>query len=468
MSHLTTDVTAAEATQTAAKATSEMLTSGAQPIPPPAFHVMTKPRGAICNLDCKYCYFLSKEFLYPDSKFRMGPSLLEEYTRQYIEAQRVPEVTFAWQGGEPTLMGLDFFQLAVELQQKYRKPGMRIYNALQTNGTLLNDEWAKFFHDHDFLIGLSVDGPRELHDAYRVDKGGKPTFDTVMRGLDYLKKHKAEFNILTTLHAANADHPLEVYRFFRDEIGTHFIQFIPIVERDNETGYQEGDSVTERSITAEQYGDFLIAIFDEWVRRDVGRVFVQIFDVALGVWTEQRAGLCIFGETCGDALALEHNGDLYSCDHYVEPNYKLGNIQDASIIELVVSEKQRKFGRDKRDTLPQYCLDCEVRFMCNGGCPKNRFINTPDGEAGLNYLCAGYRAFFNYINKPMQFMAAELKANRAPANIMAYLTHKEAEHQKIFKTTKRNDPCPCGSGRKFKQCHARTHEPVRLPIKDAF
>ena len=435
---------------------------------PPAFHVMTKPRGAICNLDCKYCYFLSKEFLYPDSQFRMSESLLESYVRQYIEAQQVDEVTFAWQGGEPTLMGLDFFQKAVELQQKHKKPGMHIYNALQTNGTLINDDWAKFFHDHDFLIGLSIDGPRELHDYYRVDKGGKPTFDTVMRGLNYLQKHRAEFNILATLHAANAPHPLEVYRFFRDELGAKFIQFIPIVERENETGYQEGERVTDRSITARQYGEFLISVFDEWVRHDVGQVYVQIFDVALGMWAEGQASLCIFGQTCGNALAMEHNGDLFACDHYVEPAYKLGNIQDVPLIELVASEQQQKFGRDKRDTLPQYCLECEVRFMCNGGCPKNRIIKTPTGEPGLNYLCEGYRAFFNHIDRPMRFMTNELRLQRAPANIMTYLAHQQAQYQRQFQTAKRNEPCPCGSGRKFKQCHARHKTPAMLSVAESF
>lgn len=443
-------------------------TSGLPLNPPAAFNVMTKPRGAICNLDCKYCYFLSKEHLYPDSKFRMGPSLLEAYTRQYIEAQQVEEVTFAWQGGEPTLMGLDFFKQAVALQQKYRKPGMRIFNALQTNGTLLDDEWAAFLHKNDFLIGLSVDGPKHLHDHYRVDKGGKPTFKTVMRGLDLLKKHKVEFNILTTLHAGNADHPLEIYRYFRDKLKVNFMQFIPIVERANMTGFQEGGDVTERSITAKQYGDFLIAIFDEWVRRDVGQVYVQIFDVSLGVWMGQQAGLCIFAETCGQALALEHNGDLFSCDHYVEPNYKLGNIQEVPMIELVASAQQHQFGQDKRDGLPQYCLDCEVRFVCNGGCPKNRFIQTPNGEDGLNFLCEGYRAFFNHINKPMQFMVQQIKRGQPPANIMAYLAEQSRLFREQLATLNRNDPCPCGSGRKFKQCHARRPSDLKLAINEAF
>ncbi|MEM7343845.1 MAG: anaerobic sulfatase maturase [Chloroflexota bacterium] len=436
--------------------------------PPPAFGLMTKPRGAICNLDCKYCYFLSKEYLYPDSQFRMSTSLLELYIQQYIEAQQVDEVTFAWQGGEPTLIGLDFFKQAIAFQQKYSKPGMRIYNALQTNGTLINDEWASFFAQHDFLIGLSIDGPKAMHDHYRVDKGGRPTFDTVIRGLDYLKKHQVEFNILTTLHAGNADFPLEIYRYFRDNLGAQFMQFIPIVERANQTGFQEGDQVTERSISAKQYGDFLTTIFDEWVRRDVGQVYVQIFDVALGVWSGRAAGLCIFRETCGNALALEHNGDLFSCDHFVEPAFKLGNIQDVPMIKLVASEKQRRFGDEKRDALPQHCLDCEVKFMCNGGCPKNRFVETPAGEPGLNYLCTGYRAFFNHIDKPMRFMTQQIQRGQAPATIIRYLNQQEQVYRQQFESAKRNDPCPCHSGKKFKQCHARQNMTMQLPISEAF
>lgn len=431
------------------------LSAGKSAVTPAAFHVMLKPRGAICNLDCKYCYFLAKEMMYPGSRFRMADDLLETYTKQYIDAQRVPEVTFAWQGGEPTLMGLDFFKRAVELQQQYRKPGMRIHNAFQTNGVLLDDDWCRFFHQHNFLIGLSVDGPKPIHDAYRVDKGGRPTFDRVMAGLALLKKHKVEFNILTTVHAANADHGVEVYRCLRDEVGTQFMQFIPIVERDNETGYQEGDEVTDRSLTAEQYGHFLITIFDEWVRRDVGRVFVQIFDVALAAWAGERPGLCIFEETCGLALAMEHNGDLFACDHFVEPNYRLGNIQEIPLLDMVASAEQRQFGLDKRDKLPQYCRECEVRFVCNGGCPKDRFINTPTGEPGLNYLCGGLRAFFNHIDRPMRFMASELHAERPPANIMHVLAQEERALHQRFATAGRNDPCPCGSGRKFKACHGR-------------
>jgi uncharacterized protein len=422
---------------------------------PPAFHIMLKPRGAICNLDCKYCYFLAKEMMYPGSRFRMADALLEEYTRQYIEAQRVPEVTFGWQGGEPTLMGLDFFRRAVAYQQKYAPPGTRIINAFQTNGTLLDDEWCRFFKEHDFLVGLSIDGPQALHDFYRVDKGGQPTFGKVMRALELLQKHGVEYNTLTTLHAANVGHPLAVYRFLRDEVGTQFMQFIPIVERDNETGYQEGDRATDRSLTGKQYGDFLIAIFDEWVRRDVGRIFVQIFDVALAAWIGEPPGLCIFSETCGNALALEHNGDLFSCDHFVEPKYKLGNIQEIPLLDLVGLPEQIQFGRDKRDTLPRYCRECEVRFVCNGGCPKDRFITTPEGEPGLNYLCEGFRAFFNHIDRPMRMMAAELRARRPPANIMRILAQEEAQARQWQLSVGRNDPCPCGSGKKFKACHGR-------------
>ena len=432
-----------------------MSTTNGYATAPPAFHIMLKPRGPTCNLDCAYCYYLSKKRLYGDGRLRMDGDLLEEFTRQYIEAQRVPEVTFGWQGGEPTLMGLDFFRLAVKLQQKHRRPGLRIMNALQTNGTLLNDEWCRFFRQHDFLIGLSLDGPRELHDAFRVDKRGIPSFDRVMNGAALLKKHGVEFNILTTVHAANADHPLEVYRFLRDEVAAQFIQFIPIVERENETGFQEGTRITERSVAGQQFGNFLIAVFGEWVRRDVGRVFVQIFDLALAAWVGQRPGLCIFDETCGTALVLEHNGDLYACDHFVEPRHHLGNIRETPLVGMVASEPQRQFGIAKRDTLPRYCRECSTRFVCNGGCPKNRVLHTPDGEPGLSYLCEGYKAFFTHIDRPMRLMAAELEAGRPPANVVHLLAEEEKELRRRIAHARRNDPCPCGSGRKFKHCHGR-------------
>jgi uncharacterized protein len=379
---------------------------------------MLKPRGAICNLDCTYCYYLSKEDLYPGSSFRMSEQTLESFTRKYIQAQPGPEVTFGWQGGEPLLMGLEFFRKAVELQEKYRRQGVRILNTLQTNGIHLDEEWCRFFKENDFLIGLSLDGPAPLHDAYRVDKGGNPTFGDVMSGLELLQTQGVEYNILTTVHAANADHPLEVYRFLRDEVKTTFVQFIPIVQRENETGYQEGDRVTDRSVTGKQYGDFLKAIFDEWVCRDVGTVYVQMFDVTLANWVRQAGGLCIFDETCGQALALEHNGDLYACDHYVEPDFHLGNIRGKSLPVLVGSEAQLAFGEAKATTLPTYCRECEVRRLCNGGCPKNRVLDTPSGETGLNFLCEGYKGFFTHVGPAMEWMAGALQRKQPPAGIM--------------------------------------------------
>jgi uncharacterized protein len=436
--------------------------------------MLAKPTGAICNLDCKYCFFLSKEMLYPGSRFRMADELLESYIKQLLEAHQVPEVTIAWQGGEPTLMGLDFFKRSVDYVEKFKKPNQQVQHTMQTNGTKLDDEWCAFFKENDFLIGLSVDGPKEVHDTYRVNKGGQGSFDQVMGGLEFLRKHEVDFNILCSVHAANSDRPLEVYRFFRDELGAEFMQFIPIVERATEQllplanlGWsedigkerplyvQQGNLITDRTVSAEQYGQFLSTIFDEWVMRDVGKVYVQLFDVTLGSWIGQH-NLCIFSPTCGNALALEHNGDLYACDHYVEPDYLLGNIMEERMIDLVASEKQRKFGQDKYDTLPKYCQECEVLFACYGGCPKNRFIETPDGEPGLNYLCAGYKKFFNHVNEPMRFMANELRHNRPPVNVMTYMADKEAELEKLFTKTYRNDPCPCGSGLKFKNCHYRS------------
>lgn len=412
---------------------------------PPTYHVLAKPTGAICNLDCKYCFFLSKEMLYPGSRFRMADELLETYIKQLLESQRGPTVTVGWQGGEPTLMGLDFFKLSVEYAEKYKKPNQNIEYTIQTNGTKLDDGWATFFKEHNFLVGLSVDGPRELHDAYRVNKGGEGSFDQVMQGWEVLKKHEVDFNILCTVHAANQDHPVEVYEFFRDVLETEFIQFIPIVERstmemlpvanegwaerpggDRPFYQQSGELVTERTVGAEQWGQFLTAIFEVWVRRDVGKVYVQMFDVTLGAQVGEYS-LCIHSPTCGNALAIEHNGDLYSCDHFVEPDYLLGNIQETHMLELVASQKQRQFGQDKMDTLPKYCLECEVRYACHGGCPRNRFIETPDGEAGLNYLCAGYKQFFNHVEPPMKMMANVLRQGGAPAGIMGWYKKQDAE-----------------------------------------
>lgn len=385
---------------------------------PPAFHVMAKPTGARCNLACAYCFFLKKEGLYPGSDFRMTDEVMEQFISQTIEGHRVPRVTIAWQGGEPTLMGLDFFRRSVEVQKKYAPPDTRIENTFQTNGVLLDDAWCRFFHDNDFLVGLSMDGPRDLHDVYRCDRGGRGTFDRVFRAARLLQKHHVAFNILCTVNRTNADHPLEVYRFFRDELRTPYVQFIPIVERENETGFQEGYTVTDRSVRPDQWGRFLIAVFDEWVGRDVGRMFVLNFDGALAGWLGMAGTVCIFGPTCGLGVALEHNGDLYSCDHFVEPAYYLGNILKTPLIDLVHSGKQQTFGRDKRDTLPRSCLECDYLHICNGECPKNRFVKAPDGEAGLNYLCKGYRDFFVHADPSMRIMADLIRKGGSAGEIM--------------------------------------------------
>jgi uncharacterized protein len=453
---------------------------------PPAFHLLAKPTGATCNLDCAYCFFLSKEMLYPGSRFRMADEMLERYVRQLIEAHREPYVTIAWQGGEPTLMGVDFFRRSVEHVERYRRPGMQVEYTIQTNGTLIDDEMAAFFKAHDFLVGISIDGPREMHDTFRVDRGGAPTFDRVMRGLGVLQRHGVEYNVLTTLHRANADHPGEVYGFLRDEAGARFMQFIPIIERlpapqidvaledlglapglareapwrswrDRPLYRQQGELVTDRSVTAAQYGSFLIGVFEEWVRRDIGTVYVQMFDVALANWHGEPPSLCIHSETCGTALALEHNGDLYSCDHFVEEDYRLGNIGETPMAELVASDRQRAFGLAKRDTLPAYCRSCDVRFACHGGCPKDRFIRTPDGEPGLNYLCAGYKAFFHHVDGPMRAMSDLLARDRAPSELMARYAAEDARIATAAARAGRNDPCPCGSGRKVKHCHGASH-----------
>lgn len=430
-----------------------------------AYHVMTKPIGPICNLDCKYCFYLEKEKLYPDkSNWRMPENVLERYIQQYIESQHVPEITFAWQGGEPTLMGVDFFRRVVGYQQEFCG-GKKISNALQTNGTLLDEEWCGFLKENNFLVGLSIDGPREMHDRFRVDKEGKSSFDAVIRGMELLKKHQVDFNNLVVVNRFNSQYPLEVYRFLKEH-GSGFMQFIPLVERTGGGGEMfaeppllpiigeaaSSEPVTEWSVEPLAYGKFLCAIFDEWVRADVGRVFVQIFDVQLGIWMGMPSALCVFGETCGNALAMEHNGDLYSCDHYVYPRYKLGNVMDSEMRELVDSLQQRKFGADKRETLPKYCRECEVRFACNGECPKHRFIKTPDGEDGLNYLCAGYKLFLSHIDPYMRTMAGLLKQGRPAAEIVRMIADGEAKRGSNSSGVGRNDLCPCGSGKKFKKC----------------
>ena len=427
---------------------------------PPRIHVLAKPTGAICNLQCSYCFFLNKDRLYPGSHFRMSDEVLETYIRQLIEYHRSPQVTVSWQGGEPTLMGIDFYRRALDYQRRYKKPGMVFENTLQTNGTLLNDAWCEFFKEHNFLIGISIDGPRRLHDVYRRDKQGQPTFDRVMRGLRLLQKHGVEYNILVTVNRVNADHPLEVYRFLRDEAGTDWMQFIPAIERlvDGQvTIFQQGNTVSERSVTPRQFGHFLITIFDEWVRHDVGKIFVQTFEAAVRNWLKlPSSGMCVFNATCGHGLALEHNGDLYACDHFVEPGYLLGNVTKNHLQELVGSEKQRRFGQNKLDTLPRTCRDCEVGFACKGECPKNRFLSTAEGEPGLNYLCAGYKAFFRHIDGPLKLMAQLMRQEQPAAQVMEILAAAELKAATTGGRVGRNDPCPCGSGLKYKKCHGGT------------
>ena len=431
---------------------------------PPGFHLLAKPSGSTCNIDCKYCFFLSKEALYPNDKSRMSAETLETYIRQLLESHRAPQVTVAWQGGEPTLMKLDFFRRSVELVEKYRRPRQVVQHTFQTNGILLDDDWCAFFKEHNFLVGLSVDGPREIHDAYRVDRGGQGTFDKVMNGWRALRRHGVEVNILCTVHAANEKHGRTVYRFFRDELGANWVQFIPIIERATEAtiqianqGWSEqpgrkrvlytqtGNLVTERSVGARQYGQFLVDIFEEWVRHDVGRIFVQLFDVTLEAFFGRHL-LCIHAPTCGYGPALEHNGDLYSCDHFVEPRCKLGNIHETHMLKMIASPEQRKFGQDKRDTLTAQCQSCEVRPLCNGGCPKDRFANSRDGEPGQNYLCAGLELFFTHTLTAMRTMARLIQAGRAASDVMAWTAAEDAKRGPY-------QPCPCGSGRKFRFCH---------------
>ena len=406
---------------------------------PPAFHLLAKPTGSTCNINCTYCFFLSKEALYPNEKTRMSDTTLEEYIRQLLESHQTPEVTIAWQGGEPTLMRLGFFKKAVEIANKYKRPGQTLLHTFQTNGILLDDEWGKFFKENELLVGLSVDGPREIHDKYRLDRGAKGTFDRVMKGWEVLRRHNVDFNILCTVHAANQTKGREVYRFFRDELAAQFIQFIPIVERAttktidlanegwsekagrNRLLYtQNGTLVTDRSVGGKEYGQLMIDVFEEWVRNDVASVFVQLFDVTLEAYFGRHL-LCIHAPTCGLAPVLEYNGDLYSCDHYVEPKYKLGNIHEKHMLEMVASPEQRKFGADKRDSLTAQCKRCDVLSLCNGGCPKDRFSLSRDGEPGHNYLCQGLELFFRHTHPAMSTMARLLKQDRAPYDIMAMI-----------------------------------------------
>lgn len=401
------------------------------------FHVLAKPVGAVCNLDCTYCFYLSKDSLYPDRSLRMGSDTLEAYIGQLLESQPDGPVTIAWQGGEPTLIGIDFFAEAVSLAGRLARPGQVIEHTIQTNGTLIDDEWARFLFDNGFLVGLSIDGPAPMHDAFRVWKNGRGSHADAVRAWRVLNDHAVETNILCSLHAANVDDPLAVYRYLRDELGAKYLQFIPIVERTTvehvetaETGWknassqrrvfyrQDGDLVTSRSVSGRAYGEFLSTIFDEWVQRDVGTIFVQMFDVTLGAHLNQYS-LCIHAPTCGRALAMEHNGDVYACDHYVEPAYLLGNIHDTPMSDVAASPVQIAFGRAKQESLPRKCRECSVLFACHGGCPKDRFAPSPEGHHDLNHLCDGLFAFFTHTQPAMSEMAELLRSGRDAHEIMA-------------------------------------------------
>lgn len=392
-------------------------------------YVMLKPAGAHCNLACKYCYYLEKNKLYPTAqRHLMSDEMLEQFTREYIEAQTMNQVLFTWHGGEPLLRSIDFYRKALSLQQKYAG-GRRIDNVIQTNGTLLTDEWCKFFAQNHWLVGISIDGPQPYHDHYRLTAAGKPSWKKVMQGIKLLKKHGVEWNAMAVVNAYNVNHPLEFYRFFKEN-GCQFLQFTPIVERltrheDGRTLASLADkdeiSLSEASVAPEQWGYFLCAIFDEWVRKDVGKIFVEIFDCTLANWMGISPGICAYSKECGHAGVMEHNGDVYSCDHFVFPEYKLGNIRDHSLIDMLYGEQQQEFSRLKHSSLPRQCRECDMEFACHGECPKNRFMKDKYGDSGLNYLCPGYYHYYQHVAPYMDYMKQELMAQRPPSNIMKVL-----------------------------------------------
>ena len=392
-------------------------------------YVMLKPAGAHCNLACKYCYYLEKNNLYQNTpRHLMSDEMLEQFTREYIEAQTMPQVLFTWHGGEPLMRSIDFYRKALALQKKYAH-GKQIDNVIQTNGTLLTDEWCEFFAKNHWLVGISIDGPQEYHDHYRVTPAGKPSWEKVMQGIQLLKKHRVEWNAMAVVNAYNAEHPLEFYHFFRDN-GCQYLQFTPIVERltEHEDGRTLASLADDReipladaSVTPQQWGNFLCTIFDDWVRHDVGKTFVEIFDCTLANWMGVLPGICAYSKECGHAGVMEHNGDVYSCDHFVFPEYKLGNIREQSLIDMLYGEKQQAFSRLKHTSLPRQCKECDMEFACHGECPKNRFEKDKYGEPGLNYLCQGYYQYYSHVAPYMDFMKRELLAQRPPANIMNVL-----------------------------------------------
>ncbi len=405
------------------------------------FQVFAKPVGALCNLGCVYCYYLEKEHIYgAGAPLRMSDEVLEEYIIRQIEATTDPVIHFAWHGGEPTLFGLNSFHKIVQFQQKHKPAGKEIINGIQTNGTLLNEAWCEFFAAEQFVVGISMDGPEEMHNRYRLTKDQRAAFEQTMRGYDLLQQFRVPTEILCVVNDYNVQQPLTVYRFFK-QLNAGYITFLPLVERQprTETG------VTPETVPADAFGDFLCTIFDEWVNEDIGRVKIQIIEEATRTAFNQEHTLCIFKQRCGGVPVVEHNGDFYSCDHYVDQDHLLGNIMDRSLAELLDSPEQKAFGQAKLDTLPQYCRGCEVLDMCNGECPKNRFIRTPDGESGLNYLCEGYRKFFIHCKSFVNEVAARWQKQLGE--------QQGAGHHPV--RVGRNDPCPCGSGKKYKNCCMR-------------
>ena len=391
-------------------------------------YIMLKPAGALCNLRCKYCYYLEKNELYKrQGNHVITDELLEKFVKEYIEAQTTPNILFTWHGGETLMRPISFYRRALELQRIYSH-GRQIDNCIQTNGTLLNDEWCEFFKQNNFLVGVSIDGPQEFHDEYRKTGTGRPTFRDVMKGINLLNKHGVEWNALAVVNDFNADYPLDFYHFFK-EIGCRYIQFTPIVERittrpDNlrlAPGMQEEGMLADFSITAGQWGNFLCTIFDEWVHHDVGEYYIQLFDATLANWVGQAPGICTMAEECGHAGVMEFNGDVYSCDHFVFPEYKLGNLHDQTIFEMMNGQRQREFSIMKKQMLPQQCRECRFLFACHGECPKNRFVRDKYGNPGLNYLCQGYYRFFKHVAPYMDFMKNELENHRAPANVMNHI-----------------------------------------------
>ncbi|MGR5092510.1 anaerobic sulfatase maturase [Vibrio maritimus] len=430
---------------------------------PTSCHVMAKPTGSVCNIDCDYCFYLEKEKLYPDrqNKWRMSDETLEAYIRQTIEAQKNDLVQLTWQGGEPTLMGLEFFQKAVSLSAKYAGK-KTVEHSFQTNGLLLNDDWCRFFKQHSFLVGLSIDGPADLNDCYRKNRAGKPTYAKALEAVELLKKHNVDFNTLTVVHRKNVSQPERVYQFLKN-IGSTHIQFTPLVEREAREVKDDRlrlvlpsealADVTEWSVPARQYGEFLNAIFDLWVRKDIGRIYVNMFDSTLSSWFGESSNICHFAPTCGHALALEANGDLYNCDHYVYPKHLLGNIHDKPIEEYNTSSQAIQFGKDKQETLNADCKRCTYKFACNGGCSKHRFAVSPSGLPNHNYFCQSYRLFFEHTATYMREMCDLLKQDRSPVELMWTLNYRELE-TRITKSNSvgRNSLCPCGSEKKYKRC----------------